>query len=120
MFAKKDIIYSSTIGLCTVTDVTRLSADKSTPVPYYVMRSFYDQSKIAYIPVENHQVELRELISKEDALTELNALTEAFKANEIDKSEEYERRIGEIAYVIGVGVDELISTIEGTTDDGDE
>ena len=56
VYAKKDIIYSSTMGLCIVSDITKLSADKNlTPVPYYVLKSYYDKTHVAYIPVEKHE-----------------------------------------------------------------
>ena len=67
MFQKKQIIYSEPIGVCQVDNVIQLSAKKGEGVPYYVLRSVMDSSKIAYIPVDNHQVVLRELFTKEEA-----------------------------------------------------
>lgn len=67
MFRKKEIIYSSGIGVCTVADIVNLSVNKRLPVQYYQLVSVYDQKKISYIPVEEHQVELRHLITKEEA-----------------------------------------------------
>ena len=67
MFQKKDYIFSETMGVCRITDVTKLSTKKGEPILYYIMRSVKDTSKVSYIPVENHSVVLRELISKEEA-----------------------------------------------------
>ena len=67
MFQKKQIIYSETIGVCQVDNIIQLSAKKGEGVPYYVLKSVMDSSKIAYIPVDNHQVVLRELFTREEA-----------------------------------------------------
>lgn len=68
MFQKKDIIFSETLGVCRVEDITKLSLNKGeTSTPYYFLRSIYEKEKIAYIPVEHHEVLLRELISRKEA-----------------------------------------------------
>ncbi len=105
-YAKKDIIYSSTMGLCIVSDITKLSADKNmTPVPYYVLKSYYDKTHVAYIPVEKHEVELRPLIDEETALAECEELKEAYKTD--DGYVPDELRVGEIAYVMKLTPEEL-------------
>ena len=43
MFCKKDIIFSSGIGVCTVADIVNLSVNKSLPVQYYQLVSIYDR-----------------------------------------------------------------------------
>ena len=68
MFQKKDYIYSETMGVCKVADVTNLAPKKGNAVAYYVLRSVYQKDKTAYIPVEHHTVELRELITPEEAM----------------------------------------------------
>lgn len=81
MFEKKQIIYSETLGACRVDNIVTLSANRNQPgVPYYVLKSIFDASKVSYIPVDNHQVALRELFTAEEA----RALqgTEAFEADE--------------------------------------
>jgi hypothetical protein len=87
MFQKKDYIYSETMGVCRVDDVTNLAVKHGTPIPYYVLRSVYQKDKVAYIPVEHHAVSLRELITREEALQ----LQEQWKSEtdqpEIDRSE---------------------------------
>ena len=106
VYAKKDIIYSSTMGLCIVSDITKLSADKNmTPVPYYVLKSYYDKSHVAYIPVEKHEVELRPIIDEEAARAECEGLKEAYKTD--DGYVPDELRVGEIAYVMKLKPEEL-------------
>ena len=63
MFEKKEIIFSETLGVCQVAELARLSAKNGEQILYYGLRSVYDRSKVSYIPVEHHQVNLRPLIS---------------------------------------------------------
>lgn len=67
MYQKKDYIFSETLGVCRVDDVTKLSQSKGHVVLYYVLRPINDKDRVAYIPVENHSVVLRELISPIEA-----------------------------------------------------
>lgn len=68
MFEKKQIIYSETQGVCRVDNIVSLSAARGeVGVPYYVLKSVFDDSKVSYIPVDNHQVVLRELFTEEEA-----------------------------------------------------
>jgi hypothetical protein len=68
MFEKKQIIYSETQGVCRVDNIVKLSATRGGQgVLYYVLRSVFDHSNVAYIPVDNHQVQLRELFTAEEA-----------------------------------------------------
>lgn len=68
-FEKKQYIYSETMGVCQVADIVKLSANGrlGEQVPYYLLKSAFDKSKVAYIPVEKHQVGLRALLSREEA-----------------------------------------------------
>ena len=91
MFEKKEIIYSETLGVCSVDDIVKLADNKKDTYNYYLLRSVYDKSKKAYIPVENHTVQLRALITKEEALCLRNE--EGFDR----KSEQIK---GEVRYVI--------------------
>lgn len=67
MYEKKEVIYSETLGVCQVAELTKLAAKNGDQVLYYGLRSVFDKNKVAYIPVEHHQVQLRELISFEEA-----------------------------------------------------
>ena len=69
MFEKKQFIYSETMGVCKVVDIVRLSTKKDAGegIYYYHLKAVSDKLQDAYIPVEHHEVQLRELISKEEA-----------------------------------------------------
>lgn len=66
MFQKKQKIYSETQGVCIVENIVQLPAGKGQTLPYYVLKSIMDE-KVSYIPVNNHQVALRELFTEEEA-----------------------------------------------------
>lgn len=91
VFEKKQYIYSETMGVCQVADIVKLSANSrlGEPVPYYLLKSAFDKSKAAYIPVEKHQVGLRPLISKEEA--------QAVSEDELEKMDEL--RKAEVRFV---------------------
>ena len=72
MFQKKQKIYSETQGVCIVDNIVQLPAGKGETLPYYVLKSVFDASKVSYIPVNNHQVNLRELFTEEEARELLN------------------------------------------------
>ena len=70
MFEKKTYIYSENMGVCYIEDVTKLITARKTEVMYYVLRPVFRKEKTAYIPVENHSVELRELMQASEAKEE--------------------------------------------------
>ena len=80
MFQKKQKIYSETQGVCIVENIVQLPAGKGTTLPYYVLKSLFDQ-KVSYIPVNNHQVVLRELFTIEEA-------NELLQNPELEKNEQ--------------------------------
>lgn len=80
MFQKKQKIYSETQGVCIVDNIVQLPAGKGETLPYYVLKSVFDASKVSYIPVNNHQVSLRELFTEEEA-------RELLKSPELEKNE---------------------------------
>ncbi len=80
MFQKKQKIYSETQGVCIVDNIVQLPAGKGETLPYYVLKSVFDTSKVSYIPVNNHQVALRELFTMEEA-------AELSKNPELEKNE---------------------------------
>ena len=45
MFQKKDYIYSESMGVCLVADVTNLAPKKGNAVSYYVLKSVYQKSQ---------------------------------------------------------------------------
>ena len=66
MFQKKQKIYSETQGVCIVENIVQLPAGKGETLLYYVLKSVSDE-KTSYIPVNNHQVTLRELFTEVEA-----------------------------------------------------
>lgn len=91
MFQKKEVIYSETIGVCVVDDIVKLADSRKDTYNYYLLRSVFDRTKKAYIPVENHTVQLRNLITPQEALALQNESSYGEKSGQ-------EKR--EIAYVI--------------------
>lgn len=67
MFQKKEYIYSETLGVCQVENITNLTAGRSQQIAYYVLRPIFAKEEVSYIPVENHEVHLRSLFSREEA-----------------------------------------------------
>lgn len=67
MFEKKEIIFSEVLGVCQVAEITKISAKNGEQVLYYGLKSVENKKKVSYIPVENHQVQLRALITVEEA-----------------------------------------------------
>lgn len=94
MFQKKEVIYSETLGVCIVDDIVKLADNRKEAYNYYLLRSVFDKTKKAYIPVENHTVQLRNLITPNEAM----ALRDAK-----DYDEKSEQIRGEAAYVIEKG-----------------
>ena len=69
MFQKKQIIYSETLGVCVVDNIVSLAASKrEKAVPYYVLKPVFED-KVSYIPVEHHRVVLRDMFTREEALS---------------------------------------------------
>ena len=76
MFEKKTYLFNDHMGVCYVEDVTKLVTAQKKEVMYYVLRPVYSKEKLAYIPVENHSANLRELMSVQDAEEQLFQETE--------------------------------------------
>ncbi len=112
MFNKKDIIYSETIGVCEVRDITKLTEDNGKSFDYYVLRSVFDKTKVAYIPVENHKVVLRDIMTEAEA-------EEAFERLTAEADEQQDMlKIGEIAYILHKKPEELLPADEGSENNG--
>ena len=91
MFEKNQVIYSEGIGVCKVADTPMLSAGKKEGVRYYLLRSLQDQKRTSYIPVDHHNVTLREQAKEMDR-------TYARKNEEEDKLPAHRRF--EVEYVL--------------------
>ena len=95
MFEKKQLIYSETQGVCVVDNIVPLSTAKGQKgTLYYVLRSVFDSSKVSYIPVEHHQVKLRELFTREEA-AKLAGTEETAKNEKLKEAVEYVLQEGE-------------------------
>ena len=88
MFQKKQYIYSETQGACIVDNIVQLPAGKGEQVPYYVLKSVFDATKVSYIPVHNHQVALKELFTVEEAM-EMKKNPELLKDEKLKAAVEY-------------------------------
>lgn len=98
MFQKKEYIYSESLGVCRIDNITKLSLKNQEHRLYYVLRSNSIKTKTSYIPVEGHKVKLRKLISREQALNECNNGLKNIK-NELE--------LEEIAFVLDKNIEEL-------------
>ena len=96
MFEKKQYIYSDTMGVCKAADIVKLSAKKEAGegVYYYHLKSVSGKAQDAYIPVEHHDVLLRELISADEA--------GSFSKEELEKMPKLKQE--EIAFVLNKNV----------------
>ena len=66
-FAKYQIIFYESFGVCEVAEITNLAPKKSEPILYYKLQSVFNAERIAYIPVLEHKTLLRELLTAEEA-----------------------------------------------------
>ena len=79
-FQKKDVLFSEALGVCKVDELTRFATQAGDMLLYYGLRSVANQAKVSYIPVDNHSVLLRELISVDQAravMAEYEAMQES-------------------------------------------
>lgn len=93
LYQKKDYVYADTLGVCRVEEVTNLAIKNATPTQYYGLRSMQHESTTAYFPVENHEVNIRTLISEEEAMKILELSDE-------EKKEMDEKLLFEALFVI--------------------
>ena len=81
-FQKKDILFSEALGVCKVDELTRFATQTGDMLLYYGLRSVANHAKVSYIPVDNHRVLLRELISVDQAKALLAGLEEMEEGDE--------------------------------------
>ncbi len=93
-FEKNEYIYSETLGVCKVSDIPKLSVNRrvTKSMDYYKLRPVSETGKRAYIPVKDHKMEMRKLISLEEAVN--------IKSNEEEYKALSELRKGEVDFVI--------------------
>ena len=68
VFQKKEYVYTDTLGVCRVEEITNLSQKNGNITQYYGLRSMQHESTTAYYPVEGHEVSIRPLITIEEAV----------------------------------------------------
>jgi len=64
---KNEIVFSDTLGVCQVTEVSNLTTKKGDNLLYYRLQSVFNKDKFSYIPAHGHQMKLRDIISVDDA-----------------------------------------------------
>ena len=67
MLKKNEIVFSDTLGVCQVTEISNLTTKKGDSILYYRLQSIFNKDKFAYIPAQGHQMKLRDIISTEEA-----------------------------------------------------
>lgn len=64
---KNEIVFSDSLGVCQVTEVSNLTTKKGDSLLYYRLQSVFNKDKFSYIPAHGHQMKLRDIISVDDA-----------------------------------------------------
>lgn len=64
---KNEIVFSDSLGVCQVTEVSNLTTTKGDSLLYYRLQSVFNKDKFSYIPAHGHQMTLRDIISVDDA-----------------------------------------------------
>lgn len=64
---KNEIVFSDTLGVCQVAEVSNLTTKKGDSLLYYRLQSVFNKDKFSYIPAHGHQMKLRDIISVGDA-----------------------------------------------------
>ena len=64
---KNEIVFSDTLGVCQVAEVSNLTTKKGDSLLYYRLQSVFNKDKFSYISAHGHQMKLRNIISVDDA-----------------------------------------------------
>lgn len=83
---KNEIVFSDTLGVCQVTEVSNLSTKKGDSILYYRLQSVFNKDKFSYIPAHGHQMKLRDIISVDDA-QDIKAKEDFEKLSLLEKQE---------------------------------
>lgn len=107
MFEKDDVVMYGHSGVCKITDICKREFNGKEQL-YYVMKPLYENGGTVYVPVENKQIRLRNLISDDD----VHALIKQMPSTEmkwIDNDKERQTAFGNI--IKGGNQRELIGLI---------
>ena len=83
---KNEIVFSDTLGVCQVTEVSNLTTKKGDSLLYYRLQSVFNKDKFSYIPAHGHQMKLRDIISVDDA-QDIKAKEDFEKLSLLEKQE---------------------------------
>ena len=83
---KNEIIFSDTLGVCQVAEVSNLTTKKGDSLLYYRLQSVFNKDKFSYIPAHGHQMKLRDVISVDDA-QDIKAKEDFEKLSLLEKQE---------------------------------
>ena len=64
---KNEIVFSDSLSVCQVTEVSNLTTKKGDSLLYYRLQSVFNKDKFSYIPAQGHQMKLRDIISVDSA-----------------------------------------------------
>ena len=64
---KNEIVFSDSLGVCQVTEISTLTTKKGDSLLYYRLQSLINKDKFSYIQAHNHQMKIRDTISIEYA-----------------------------------------------------
>ena len=56
---KNEIVFSDTLGVCQVTEVSNLTTKKGDSLLYYRLQSVFNKDKFSYIPAHGHQNDIK-------------------------------------------------------------
>lgn len=92
-FQKKDYVYTDTLGVCRVEEVTNLATKNGPITQYYGLRSMQHETTTAYYPVEGHEVTIRPLISEEEAKKLVEKIQELKNKENITDEEKIDEKL---------------------------
>lgn len=75
MFKVDDYIMYGMTGVCKVLDITSEKFVNGEQRKYYVLSPVYYDNTIIKIPVDNNKIQMREIISKDDATSLIDNIT---------------------------------------------
>lgn len=64
---KNEIVFSDTLGVCQVAEVSNLTTKKGDNLLYYRLQSVFNKDKFSYIPAHGHQMKLRNILKRSES-----------------------------------------------------
>ncbi len=69
MFKVNDYVVYGLTGVCQITDIRRDEHISNDETQYYVLNPVYDSNMTIMVPVNNQNISMRSIITKDDALS---------------------------------------------------